>query len=135
MFDAIKASYLPYTIIDVGWWSDQAISVARLPSGRTDWFLVPHVEFIPGDGIVESCFTSTKDIGRYVAKIITDPRTLNRKVFAYTDVMTYTAIADLVDEVSGEKCNRKHVSLIDLAQPCPITLTWGVVGCGNQEEH
>lgn len=107
----VQTLYQPYTIIDVGWWSDQAISVARLPSGRTDWFLVPHVEYIPGDGTVKGAFTSTKDIGRYVAKIITDPRTLNRKVFAYTDVMSYNDIADLVDEVSGEKCNRKYVCI------------------------
>ena len=113
-------------------WSDSVVSTSGVSSGRTDWFLVPHVEFIPGDGTVEFCFPSTKDIGRYVAKIIIVPRTLNRKVFAYTDVMTYSDIADLVDEASGEKCIRKQVSLFDLAQPCPITLTMGVAFDANK---
>jgi len=62
-----------------------------------------------------TALTDVSDVGRYVARIIADPRTLNRMVFAYGEVITANQVSDLVEKVSGEKIQRNYVSfdLID----------------------
>jgi hypothetical protein len=107
VIDAIQRIYLPYTVIDVGWWSEQVIP--SLPSGRTD-LSRNFFNVIPGDGNVQVALTCKEDIGRYVAKIIADPRTINKKVFAFTDCLTLNQVYDLMDEISGESSVRKFVS-------------------------
>lgn len=56
-----------------------------------------------------SALTDVQDIGRYVAKIIADPRTLNKMVFAHSEVWTQQQIFDKVEELSGEKLERNYV--------------------------
>ncbi|KAG7410286.1 Bifunctional pinoresinol-lariciresinol reductase 1 [Fusarium oxysporum f. sp. raphani] len=63
-----------------------------------------------GDGIVPSAITDSRDIGRYVAKIIADPRTLNKSVFAYSEVLTQREIFQIVEEASGEKLDYNYIS-------------------------
>lgn len=111
--------YLPYTVIDVAWWSEQIIPV--LPSGKTDHALNKNDRGreIPGDGTVRVAFASLADVGLYVAKIIADPRTLNKKVLAYTDVLTMNQVYDLMDKLSGEKSVRNYVGGFALYQPTP----------------
>ncbi|KAG8165575.1 hypothetical protein KVR01_004127 [Diaporthe batatas] len=104
----IKKIYLPYTLIDVGWWYQ--ISAPRVPSGRADSGLLVPVSYLVGDGSVPSALTDVKDIGRYVAKIIADPRTLNRMVFAHSEVLSQKQIFDKVEELSGEKLERNYLS-------------------------
>lgn len=50
------------------------------------------------------------DIGSYVARIISAPRTLNRHVFAYTEVLSMNEIWDTMARVSGETTLRNYVS-------------------------
>lgn len=45
-----------------------------------------------------------------MAAIIADPRTLNRKVLAYSDLRTAHELYDTVERISGEKVERKYVS-------------------------
>lgn len=104
----IKKVYLPYTVIDVGWWYQ--IALPRVPSGRLDKALAMPVGYIPGDGNTPSAMTDVKDIGRYVARIIADPQTLNRMVFAYTELHTTNQVYDIVEKQSGETIERKYVS-------------------------
>ncbi|KAI1775535.1 isoflavone reductase family protein [Hypoxylon cercidicola] len=104
---AVQRLRLPYTVIDVGWWIEN--TVPSIPSGRTDHAVNKLVDVIPGDGTVPIAYTSLTDVGVYVAKIIADPRTLNRKVFAYTEVLTANQFADLMDELSGEKSKRNYL--------------------------
>ncbi|KAH9994590.1 isoflavone reductase family protein [Xylariaceae sp. FL0662B] len=105
---AIQRLYVPYTVIDVGWWSNQAIP--RLTSGRTDHEVIKILDAFIGDGAVPIAYTDLSDIGTYVAKIIMDPRTLNKKVFAYTEVLTLTQVVDLMEELSGEKVLKNYLS-------------------------
>ncbi|KAI1473783.1 hypothetical protein K445DRAFT_271344 [Daldinia sp. EC12] len=105
---AIQRLYLPYTVIDVGWWIDQ--SVPALPSGRTDHVSVKVLDIVPGDGSVPMAYTNLPDIGTYVAKIIADPRTLNKKVFAHTETLTPIQMRELLEELSGEKITRNYMS-------------------------
>lgn len=72
-------------------------------------------EEIVGKGNVPSALTDLRDIGRYVAKIIINNRTLNRMVLAYNTVMTQNQIYDLIEEMSGEKLERKYVSKLKTA--------------------
>lgn len=58
---AIQRLYLPYTVIDVGWWIDQ--SVPAIPSGRTDHVSIKVLDIIPGDGSVPMAYTNLPDIG------------------------------------------------------------------------
>ncbi|KAI1098732.1 NAD(P)-binding protein, partial [Jackrogersella minutella] len=109
---AIQRLYLPYTVVDVGWWSEQA--VPALASGRTDYAVVKPMNVLPGDGTVPIAYTDSPDIGTYVAKIIADPRTLNKKVFAYTEVLTTNQVDELMEELSGEKAIRTHLSADDI---------------------
>lgn len=65
---------------------------------------------IVGDGNTPLALTDLRDIGRYVARIITDDRTLNKMVFAYNTVLTQNEIFGLLEEISGEQITRNYVS-------------------------
>jgi hypothetical protein len=67
-------------------------------------------EEIIGGGDIPSALTDMRDIGRYVAKIIIDERTLNKMVFAYNTVITQNQIYNLMEEISGEELERNYVS-------------------------
>ncbi|KAH7136334.1 hypothetical protein EDB81DRAFT_902161 [Dactylonectria macrodidyma] len=103
----IKKVFLPYTVIDVGWWYQ--VNLPRLPSGRIDYAAFQTTDGIAGKGDVPFALTDVKDVGRYVSRIIADPRTLNRMVFAYNEVVTHSQLYDLLEEMSGEKLDRQYV--------------------------
>ncbi|OBR06679.1 Isoflavone reductase family protein [Colletotrichum higginsianum IMI 349063] len=104
----VQTLYLPYTVIDVGWWYQ--ISLPRLPSGKINAVASPFPDWIAGDGTVLSGMTDLRDIGKYVARIIADPRTLNQKVFAYTELLSQNDVYGLVERLSGERVEREYVS-------------------------
>ncbi|KAM0202652.1 hypothetical protein ACHAPA_009392 [Fusarium lateritium] len=106
IMDHIQRLHLPFTVIDVGWWYQ--ISLPRLSSGRIDRNLFLYNTAIGGNGEVPCARTDSRDVGVYVARIIADPRTLNQKVFAYTDLRTQHQLYDTVEEISGEKVERKY---------------------------
>lgn len=66
---------------------------------------------IVGDGTTPMSVTDLRDVGRYVARIIVDDRTLNKMVFAYNTVVTQNQIYDLLEEIGEEKVVRNYVSL------------------------
>ncbi|KAI8716235.1 Semialdhyde-dh domain-containing protein [Fusarium sp. LHS14.1] len=107
----VKSLDLPYTVIEVGWWHFGFIP--KLPSGRTDWAIaLPDfiVNMIPGDGNMKTCLVDNLDVGRLVAKIIVDDRTLNQKVMANGDVLTFNEVYDMAEELTGEKPEIKYWS-------------------------
>lgn len=69
---------------------------------------------IIGDGNMTTALTDLRDIGRFVALIIKDPRTLNKKVLAYNLVSTQNKIYDLMEEISEEKIERNYVGILVL---------------------
>ncbi|KAI8723030.1 NmrA domain-containing protein [Fusarium sp. LHS14.1] len=105
----IKKIKLPYTIIDVGWWYQ--VNLPRLPSGRIDYAVMETNDGIAIDGNVPVAFTDLRDVGPYTARIISDPRTLNRMVFAYNEVLTFNQVYDIAEKLSGEKLHRKYVPM------------------------
>lgn len=44
-----------------------------------------------------------EQVGRYIARIIADPRTINRFVFAYSDLLTGRQLAETIECMSGEQ--------------------------------
>ncbi|KAJ5588200.1 isoflavone reductase [Penicillium hordei] len=127
----IKKIYLPYTVIDVGWWYQ--ITPPRLPSGRIDQLVILPMEGLYGDGNVPSAITDSRDIGRYVARIITDPRTLNKSVFAYSEVLTQREIFQIMEEASGEKLDYNYISNEDaMARVVSAQIAAEAAGLGDK---
>ncbi|RSL68064.1 hypothetical protein CEP54_002927 [Fusarium duplospermum] len=124
-FNHIKKIKLPYTIIDVGWWYQ--VNLPRLPSGRIDYAVMETSDGIAVDGNVPVAFTDMRDIGLYTARIIVDPRTLNRMVFAYNEVLTFNQMYDVAERVPAEEIEAQ-VREMEAKDPAPdsvdfITLT------------
>lgn len=62
------------------------------------------------DGNQKFALTDMADVGKYVAQIVSDPRTLNRRVFAYTEVLSMNEIWDVMADASGEEPPKDYVS-------------------------
>ncbi|KAL4734055.1 hypothetical protein BDV11DRAFT_66688 [Aspergillus similis] len=108
VYNHIKQLRLPYTIIDIGWWYQ--LAYPRLESGKLDYAMTTSNNEIVGDGNTPLALTDLRDIGRYVARIIADDRTLNKMVFAYNTVLTQNEIFSLLEEISGEQITRNYIS-------------------------
>ncbi|KAK0392852.1 hypothetical protein NLU13_2346 [Sarocladium strictum] len=106
--NTIKALYLPYTVIDVGWWLQ--ISIPLVPSGKLDSVVTAPAREIVGDGSARTAVTDQVDIGRFVARIIADPRTLNKQVFAYGQVTSQNDIFAAVERHTGETIPRTYLT-------------------------
>lgn len=109
MINHIKKISLPYTYIDVGWWYQ--ISIPKLPSGKID-YAVAFPNEIAGNGEQASALTDINDIGRYVARIIVDDRTLNKLVFAYNVLKTQQEVYSYLEAQSRETIPRSYVGII-----------------------
>lgn len=77
--------------------------------------VLPHVSHEPpqsviGPGNVKTAVTSKTDIGRFVARIIDDPRTLNAQVFCYGDEISLEEAYDIAERNSGDAPQRIIVS-------------------------
>ncbi|KAL2793051.1 NAD(P)-binding protein [Aspergillus keveii] len=96
----IQKLRLPYTYVDAGW------------CGRFDHVLASSQPDNPIglDGNVPSALADLRDVGRYVAKIITDPRTLNKRVHVYNELLTRNEVYDKVEALAGEQLPRSYVS-------------------------
>lgn len=66
---------------------------------------------IVGDGNVKFALTDLLDIGKYVAQIVADPRTINRRVLAYTEVLSMNEIWGVMAKASGEDPPKDYVRL------------------------
>ncbi|KAJ7621751.1 hypothetical protein DFH06DRAFT_1060064 [Mycena polygramma] len=112
VYQQIRKLYLPYTIVDVGFWYQLSFPV--LPSGRVDYAsVVPNIE-VHCDGNMPTMLTDLRDIGPFVARIIKDPRTLNQSVIAYGEVLSENEVLETMEALSGEKVERKHTSTDDI---------------------
>ncbi|KAK3114883.1 hypothetical protein LTR53_006341 [Teratosphaeriaceae sp. CCFEE 6253] len=94
----------------------ETIAFPELPSGRIDYAVGIPGQRLPGDGNVPNAITDLRDIGRYVAKIIVDDRTLNKYVFVFNELHTPNEICDLLEKLSGEKLPRNYVDKETLRQ-------------------
>ncbi|KAK0664340.1 Isoflavone reductase-like protein P3 [Lasiodiplodia hormozganensis] len=109
VYNHIKRLYLPYTVIDVGFWHQVSFPTS-LPSGRFDYAAMMPSNELHGDGEQPNIIGDLRDLGRWTAKIIEDERTLNKYVFACSDVLSENQIYSIVEELTGEKLERSQIS-------------------------
>ncbi|KAF2141490.1 uncharacterized protein K452DRAFT_351566 [Aplosporella prunicola CBS 121167] len=105
----IQRARLPYTIIDVGCWYQ--VFVPKVPSGGSDGEHSIYIDHrIVEDGNQKFALMDRDDIGKYVSQIVADPRTLNKRVFAYTEVLSMNEIWEVMALASGETPPKDYVS-------------------------
>lgn len=115
LLDRCKRLYLPYTVIDVGWWYH--IGLPAVAAGGPLAEAISFGDVLIADGAARTAMIDQADIGRYVARIIADPRTLNRAVFAYGEVTTQNAVWAAVEaqaDADAAAVSRETVSAADL---------------------
>ncbi|OJJ82007.1 uncharacterized protein ASPGLDRAFT_68013 [Aspergillus glaucus CBS 516.65] len=105
---------LPYTYIDADWWYQ--LTLPRLPSGRIDHLLSPAHKDLPTslNGNMPTALADLRDVGRYVARIIADPRTLNKRVHVYSELYTQNRVHEVVEGISGEIIRRDMLCIWDI---------------------
>lgn len=101
--------HLPYTIIDTGFWHQ--LTFPKLQSGKVDEHHLMGENELYGDGNTSNLLTDLRDIGRWVAQIIKDPRTLNKKIITWSDELSQNELYALAERVSGERIDKISVSL------------------------
>lgn len=128
VYQHVKFIGLPYTIVDVGWWYQ--IAFPKLPSGRADYAISLPAEEIYGTGEAPSALTDLRDVGKYVARILGDDRTINQSVLCYSEVHSQLDSYALMEKLSGEKIPRYFISQQDLedgiAEALPILQSGGM---------
>jgi nucleoside-diphosphate-sugar epimerase len=122
IYNEMKRIELPYTVIDVGYWYQ--ISFPPVPSGKVDYAILKPETTIHGDGNAPNILTDLRDIGRFVARIISDERTLNKYVYTCGDVLTENEIFTIVEELSGEKIQRVFVGVSIPSQHINVAYNW-----------
>lgn len=108
VYNHIFKLHLPYTMVDTGFWHQ--LSYPKLTSGKVDHVHIYGPNQVFGDGNDLNLVTDLRDVGRFVARIIKDPRTLNKKVFTWSDELSQNQIYDLMEKLSGEKIDKKVFS-------------------------
>ncbi|KAE8416008.1 isoflavone reductase family protein [Aspergillus pseudocaelatus] len=87
----------------------------HVPSGRSDKAHMRYIDHrIVEDGNQKFALTDIADIGKYVAQIVADPRTINKHVFAYTEVLSMNGIWDTMARVTGEEPEKNYVSVAEI---------------------
>ncbi|KAF5328036.1 hypothetical protein D9758_011128 [Tetrapyrgos nigripes] len=83
----VKASGIGYTFIDVGFWYQLHLMYTDVKKAYVPW-LYEASRYVYNGGVVKTAYTDLADIGKFVARIVTDPRTLNQYVFAWGEEIT-----------------------------------------------
>ncbi|KAH8824181.1 hypothetical protein DL96DRAFT_1467778 [Flagelloscypha sp. PMI_526] len=95
----IKDHSVPFTFIEVGWWS---LNILPLPHVNPGAPLPEFGKQFAGSGKVLVSWTEWDSVGKLVTLIVADPRTLNQTVHAYDGEATLEEGWDLGTKISGE---------------------------------
>ncbi|THX01021.1 isoflavone reductase family protein [Aureobasidium pullulans] len=106
--DHVFRQKLGFTIIDVGFWYQA--SIPRVPSGRFDSAIFMPLNDVYSGGSTPNMLIDARDVGKMVARIIKDERTLNKRVIAYGDVMSQNEISDCIEDKTGEVLELVEIS-------------------------
>ncbi|KIW41828.1 uncharacterized protein PV06_05435 [Exophiala oligosperma] len=110
--DHIFRHRLGFTIIDVGTWYQ--VSFPRVPSGRLDYAAFDPSNEIYGDGETPNMLIDERDVGRITAQIIKDPRTLNKRVYCYGQILSQKEVGTIIRQKTGEELDLESVSAADI---------------------
>ncbi|KAL5514230.1 hypothetical protein ACEPAG_2318 [Sanghuangporus baumii] len=111
--DYVKEIGIGFTFIDVGWWMQVTppfIDV-KFPSSVLKKVMTSRI----GSGNVKCAVIDKRDIGKFVARIIADDRTLNRYVFCWAQEVTLNEAIALAERVSGSAIDIENVSADEMA--------------------
>ncbi|KAH8706377.1 hypothetical protein BGZ61DRAFT_493287 [Ilyonectria robusta] len=87
----LKKIYLPYTVIDIGFWHE--VMIPRIGSEKLNHVALYSTSFFVDQGLAPCATTHIDDAGRFVARIIGDSRTINSLVFAYGEITNQKDVA------------------------------------------
>lgn len=73
-------------------------------------------KYLFGTGNSKCATTDVHDIGKFVARIVSDERTLNRYVFCYTNEVTQQEVLTLAEKISGKKISLEPLSAEEVQQ-------------------
>jgi hypothetical protein len=99
--DHIFRARMGFTIIDVGYWYQSTFP--RVPSGRFDYAAFMPINSLYAGGTARNMITDKMDVGKTTVLCIKDDRTLNKRVYAYGEVLSQNDITAIVEKKSGEK--------------------------------
>ena len=89
-----------HTFIDVGWGMQSYLPLPLRSTLSPKANEMAHVR--PTGGAARNLLTNLHHIGTWVARILTDPRTLNRAVIVWEDEVSQREAHEIGERVSGE---------------------------------
>jgi len=107
--DQIKELGLAYTFIDVGGWYQSILPIIN-PAKELYPGTIELSKTIFGTGNVKTALTDLRDVGKFVARIISDDRTLNKYVFCWAEQYTQKEIIALAERIVGRPIPTKDMS-------------------------
>ncbi|KAL5521733.1 hypothetical protein ACEPAF_2481 [Sanghuangporus sanghuang] len=112
--DYVKEIGISYTFIDIGWWMQLTPPLIDIK------FPLPVMKKAmtsrTGSGNVKCAVTDNRDIGKFVARIIADDRTLNQYVFCWSQEVTLNETIVLAERISGSKIDIENISADEMAK-------------------
>ncbi|KAI1782257.1 NAD(P)-binding protein [Ganoderma leucocontextum] len=112
--DLVKELGLPHTFIDVGWWMQLYLPLplaSKAPQQAKDmtWTIYE-------DGTARNLVTSNENIGKYVARILADPRTVNQAVIVWEDEVSQEDAHALGERLSNDGNTLKAKRIVTTKQ-------------------
>ncbi|OCB85053.1 NAD-binding protein [Sanghuangporus baumii] len=112
--DYVKEIGISYTFIDIGWWMQLTPPLIDIK------FPLPVMKKAmtsrTGSGNVKCAVTDNRDIGKFVARIIADDRTLNQYVFCWSQEVTLNETIALAERISGSKIDIENINADEMAK-------------------
>ncbi|KAI0628426.1 NAD-P-binding protein [Trametes polyzona] len=107
---------VPHTVIDIGWWMQLILPLPTRSQAPEPIKAMTYT--VHAGGKQKVLVTDLRHVGDFVARIIADPRTVNKAVMVWEDELTELEIHELGERVSGEadvlKSKRIYVSEEDI---------------------
>ncbi|KAG7094439.1 hypothetical protein E1B28_008036 [Marasmius oreades] len=91
---------IPCTFIQVGWWPSLLFPYRHSVEGTS--IRITMGKRFYGSGKVKIAYTDLERVGDFVARIITDPRTLNKTVQTWDGETTLEEVWDIASRITGE---------------------------------
>ncbi|EIN05580.1 NAD(P)-binding protein [Punctularia strigosozonata HHB-11173 SS5] len=106
--DYIDSLGIGHTYIDVGWWMQLSVPY---PSYVKPNFVTELLRSFAGEGDKKNALTGLHDIGKFVARIVEDPRTINQYVFVWGEERTGAECWAVAQRIYGEDLESRKVRL------------------------
>ncbi|KAL0062235.1 hypothetical protein AAF712_010917 [Marasmius tenuissimus] len=108
---------IPYTFIYVEVWPDGILPLPHSVDGGPAWNFFQ--KQFHGSGKVKAAWTALERVGDFVARIISDPRTLNQTVLTWDGEVTYDEMYSVASKLTGENFDDYHrISLEEVEAQC-----------------